>query len=338
MGNPSQKFIKPADSSAAATRQNFKRLEDEFTATTNYKNNHNLLSSPVKRPQTAFSSFSSPQKSLGSPVSSRSGIQSPLTNSARKSGAMDLVRSSVNSGYSQLTTGSVMVGSAARSLKSREHRMKSNKSNAEPFREPILPKTASQSVRPTPQPDILTLDNSPAANFIKGTNTDDLNYKRPDLKEIMRMREKLNNQRPSTSYVSSRSKTSLEQFKIQLDSDVGSMNSGASSPVKTFSRNNTSNFDSNQPSNSIEQQLASVEDETDALLKDLQEWRVQHNNVLENIKSKFPNPVEILQNEKQVLMPIPPSESKEFSGNPVFQRPVKPRTPENGDHENLMGF
>ena len=179
--------------------------------------------------------------------------------------------SNLNSGYSQLTTGEIMVGSAARSLRSRQ-----------------VGKQAKDS-----DTNILTISSS-------GTNTDDLNYIRPKIDSTKdlemqkrRFEEKYGqhrdkNRRPATSY-DNRTKS------------------------RDFSSYHQGDRDQKNPNFDVEKELANAADETDALLKELQEWRLQYSNDLEKINNKYPDPKknELYNSlEKQVVRPIPPSNEK----------------------------
>lgn len=224
---------------------------------------------------------------------------------------------SMSSGYSQLTTGNIMAGSAARSLRSRDSSKLTNRTKSAKSSGPVnVESTVNGSGTGPGSTNILTFSGK-ASN--SGTNTDDLGYIRPNLEEQKALFEKRygleqfkfkSGDRPATSY-NNRSKTSLGT----------NLNHHQSSSHKVGSNGDTSKKLQNGNEldvDVVERELANVEDETDALLRELQEWRVQHHSVLENIK-KTPKPNEPLQLEKHVMQPIPPK--KHYEAARISQPP-----------------
>jgi len=213
-----------------------------------------------------------------------------------KTAAASSVSLNMSSGYSQLTTGGIMAGNAARSLRSRGKGVGAT-SLASSMSTSLLSSSVSTSTSTstpkgphTSETNILT---------ISGTNTDDLNYIRPnidDQKKMFNKRYGLKGDagRPATSY-NTRSRTTL------------------------YRPNSKGDFD-------VERELATVEDETDALLRELQEWRVQHNNVLEGIKNT-PKPDHLLKLEKHVMQPIPPKAKSNSAPKGPYEVPSKPSPP-----------
>jgi hypothetical protein len=60
------------------------------------------------------------------------------------------------------------------------------------------------------------------------------------------------------------------------------------SPVKKVSSTNVNQTAEDTAYINMESQISTVEDETDRLLLELQEWRLQHSKTLEGIKSRYP--------------------------------------------------
>jgi len=171
----------------------------------------------VHRPKTTIGGYRTGRPSTARPSSSRGSRGQPQND----------LRSSMSSGYSDLTTGAVMVGSAARSLKSR------NKAQLSALQ------------------------------------------KQSDMEA----------QRPQTS----------SGFR---------RNSNNISPVKQVHRPDSQD-------GTVDSQLTQVEDETDALLRELQEWRVQHEKALADIKSQIPVPAQ--KPTKPRPPPVAPSEGTPYS-------------------------
>jgi hypothetical protein len=349
VAGPSSSTLKMSESPKKTLniRQINKNQNQDFQFNKQIEDFKHLMGSPsklpIQRPQTAFVS---PTRSYGGGSPGKSYRESPA----------DLLKSSINSGYSQLTTGKVMVGSAARSLRGRGKGSSTgvdssvNTADILNLDDGNLREKKEKTKNFKDEPDFDSQPNSrpgTSSSTNSGTNTNDLNYTRPNIQKLMDMRklhQEQQKQRPATSYHSRRqpyekSKTTLESFSRDLansrqsiDSDVYSQ----SSPLKKVTNGKGSGM-----RNSIEEQLADVEYETDALLKDLKEWRVEHDTTLKNLKSKFNQPDDM---EKQVLRPIPPTRKPDFertstmssegSEHPMSRPNTKPRTPENGDHEN----
>lgn len=61
------------------------------------------------------------------------------------------------------------------------------------------------------------------------------------------------------------------------------------SPAKKVSSTNINQTTEDSAYSNMENQINTVEDETDRLLLELQEWRLQHSKTLEGIKSKYPS-------------------------------------------------
>merc|ERR1719219_1080671 len=88
------------------------------------------------------------------------------------------------------------------------------------------------------------------------------------MSQLTQLAEQESRPRPQTSYGTRRSQTSL-----------------VSSSTINKEYEHTDNLYKN-----METQIATVEDETDALLRELQQWRMQHSKTLEGIKSQIPSP------------------------------------------------
>merc|ERR1712048_1350260 len=92
--------------------------------------------------------------------------------------------------------------------------------------------------------------------------------------------------------------------------------------------------------NQIVRQLADCEDETDALLRELQDWRKQHDQTFEKIKiGHNHNPIPPSENNIRQIQPKAPPKTENVDILRVHDRPhsnilAPPKTPENGDHEH----